>query len=294
MYSIGKFSELCHVPIKTIRYYSDIGLLKPSYIDPVTNYRYYDYDSIQTLNKITILKSCQLSLAEIQQMITNADPSEWMSILSQQLDRLEEQKQQINCRIEEIHQLTIQIKQEHAFIPGPTLSTCYLENREEQTVYTIRKKIKMTFIDHLVKQLFQRIYAFQLETEGKLMAVFHEREDNKKEADVELLIPVKLMNDSDKLDDFKILARGTYACITVEGPYSELGSGYIMLLKYIDEQKLIQTGPPMEIYEQGLLPASIEAQNAKDIKPDVTRHPSEFFTKIVVPVITEDLSVLHI
>ncbi|MBD8498453.1 MerR family transcriptional regulator [Paenibacillus arenosi] len=294
MYPIGKFSELCHVPIKTIRYYSDIGLLKPSYIDPVTNYRYYDYDSIQTLNKITILKSCQLSLAEIQQMITNADPSQWMSILSQQLDRLEEQKQQINYRIEEIHQLKIKIQQEHAFIPGPTLSTCYLENREEQAVYTIRKKIKMTFIDHLVKQLFERIYAFQLETAGKLMAIFHEREDNKKEADVELLIPVKPMKDSYKLDDFKIRARGTYACITVEGPYSELESGYIMLLTYIDEQNLIQTGPPMEIYEQGLLPATIEAQDAKDIKPDVTRHPSEFITKIVIPVITEDLNELHI
>ncbi len=51
MYSIGKFSEICNIPVKTLRYYSDIGLLKPSYIDPVTNYRYYDYDKIQTMKK---------------------------------------------------------------------------------------------------------------------------------------------------------------------------------------------------------------------------------------------------
>lgn len=53
MYSIGKFSEICNIPVKTLRYYSDIGLLKPSYIDPVTNYRYYDYDKIQTLKKLS-------------------------------------------------------------------------------------------------------------------------------------------------------------------------------------------------------------------------------------------------
>ncbi len=51
MYSIGKFSKICNIPVKTLRYYSDIGLLKPSYIDPVTNYRYYDYDKIQLMQK---------------------------------------------------------------------------------------------------------------------------------------------------------------------------------------------------------------------------------------------------
>ncbi|WP_157843277.1 MerR family transcriptional regulator, partial [Bacillus sp. FJAT-42315] len=59
MYSIGKFSEICNIPVKTLRYYSDIGLLKPSYIDPVTNYRYYDYEKIQIMKKITLLKNCQ-------------------------------------------------------------------------------------------------------------------------------------------------------------------------------------------------------------------------------------------
>ncbi|MFD3449019.1 MerR family transcriptional regulator [Microbacteriaceae bacterium 4G12] len=72
MYSIGKFSEICNVPVKTLRYYDDIGLLTPSYIDPITNYRYYDYEKIQVMKKIILLKSCQFSLTTIYETYDGA------------------------------------------------------------------------------------------------------------------------------------------------------------------------------------------------------------------------------
>ncbi len=34
MLKIGTFSKLCRVPIKTLRYYDEIGLLAPMQIDP--------------------------------------------------------------------------------------------------------------------------------------------------------------------------------------------------------------------------------------------------------------------
>ena len=72
MYSIGRFSKICNVPIKTLRYYDDIGLLKPSYIDSETNYRYYDYDKIDTIKLILLLKSLHVPLADIKQIIESA------------------------------------------------------------------------------------------------------------------------------------------------------------------------------------------------------------------------------
>ncbi|MBO1583116.1 MerR family transcriptional regulator [Bacillus sp. XF8] len=282
MYSIGKFSEICNIPVKTLRYYSDIGLLKPSYIDPVTNYRYYDYDKIQIINKIMLLKSCQFSLATIKEFIESSDQIQWKSIFEHKIDELKDQKEQISKQIEEMHRLKVQIEKEASIIPGPLLSDCFIENRKEILVYTIREKIEVKFIDNLVKNLFDRVYAFNLVITGKLMAIFHERDLNQKEADVELLLPIK---DTNKIDGCRILASGTYACLTVKGSYSELYVGYELLKNWIMEQNLIHVGKELEIYEKGLVPSYF---NIREIRPDFNIHPSEFITKICIRVIKND------
>ena len=41
-YSIGKVSTLCNVPVKTLRYYDQIGLLVPQYCKETSHYRYYE------------------------------------------------------------------------------------------------------------------------------------------------------------------------------------------------------------------------------------------------------------
>ncbi|WP_242218556.1 MerR family transcriptional regulator [Bacillus cereus group sp. BfR-BA-01380] len=278
MYSIGKFSKICNVPVKTLRYYDDIGLLTPSYIDPVTNYRYYDYEKIQVMKKIMLLKSFQCSLSTIKELIESASRLQWTSVLEHKICDLESQKEQISKQIEEMKMLKVQIEKEASIIPGPVLSSCYIENRKEITVYTIREKIKIKFIDQLIKNLFDRVYAFNLVVNGKLMSIFHERDLNQKEADVELILPVK---DTNKIDGCKILFGGIYACTTVKGSYSELDVGYKMLESWIREQNLTQIGKGIEIYEKGLVPSNF---NIRDIRPDLNRHPSEFITKICIPV----------
>ena len=54
MYKIGDFSKISEVSIKTLRYYDDINLLKPSYQDFFTGYRYYEETQ---LNEITLIKN---------------------------------------------------------------------------------------------------------------------------------------------------------------------------------------------------------------------------------------------
>ncbi|MGE6261168.1 MerR family transcriptional regulator [Heyndrickxia sporothermodurans] len=277
MYSIGRFSEICNIPVKTLRYYSDIGLLEPSYIDPETNYRYYDYDKIKTVNKIILLKNCHVSLNTIKKLMDSDDEIQWKNILEVKIVELEDQKEQIMKQIEEMYRLKSQIEKEVAIIPVPHLSQCFLESRKETIVYSIREKINITFIDRLVKQLFNRVYAYNLVVDGSLMAIFHER-DNYKTADVELLLPVKNTN---QIKDCTILNKGIYACLTVKGPYSELNAGYDHLKNWIKHKNLSQVGKAIEIYEKGLVPHNF---NSRDIRPDLNRHPSDFITKICIPV----------
>lgn len=69
MYKIGDFSTCVDVPVKTLRYYDEIDLFKPSYIDNWTGYRYYQDDQIEEIKKIVMLKELNLSLKEIREYL---------------------------------------------------------------------------------------------------------------------------------------------------------------------------------------------------------------------------------
>lgn len=47
MMRIGDFSKLSRVSIKTLRYYDEMGLLKPLSIDGSTGYRFYTASTLR-------------------------------------------------------------------------------------------------------------------------------------------------------------------------------------------------------------------------------------------------------
>ena len=49
MLSIGEFSKICKVSTKTLRYYDEIGLIKPSKINQENGYRYYSIEQLETM-----------------------------------------------------------------------------------------------------------------------------------------------------------------------------------------------------------------------------------------------------
>lgn len=65
LYKIGDFSKIVNLPIKTLRYYDEYGLLKPSYVDEFTGYRYYNDANISECKLIILLKSLDFTLEEI-------------------------------------------------------------------------------------------------------------------------------------------------------------------------------------------------------------------------------------
>ena len=68
MLKIGEFSRLSQIAVSTLRYYDDIGLLRPVEVDGFTGYRYYSAEQLPKLNRITVLKDLGLSLTEIVQL----------------------------------------------------------------------------------------------------------------------------------------------------------------------------------------------------------------------------------
>jgi DNA-binding transcriptional MerR regulator len=66
---VGEFSRLCQVPVKTLRYYDEIDLFKPTEIDRFTSYRYYTLEQLALIHRIMALKELGLSLEDISDLL---------------------------------------------------------------------------------------------------------------------------------------------------------------------------------------------------------------------------------
>ncbi|MBW9147123.1 MerR family transcriptional regulator [Clostridium sp. CM028] len=67
---INEIAKLTGVTVRTLHYYDEIGLLKPSQITEAC-YRLYDENALAELQQILFFKELEFSLSEIKDIITN-------------------------------------------------------------------------------------------------------------------------------------------------------------------------------------------------------------------------------
>src|SRR5215469_14733707 len=71
-YRIGEFAVLGGVSTKTLRFYDEIGLLRPASVDPRTRYRFYLAQQLEDLASILALKEIGVPLAEVRNLTRKA------------------------------------------------------------------------------------------------------------------------------------------------------------------------------------------------------------------------------
>lgn len=81
---IGEMAELNHVSTQTLRLYAKNKLLEPEYLDPETGYRYYTLEQCAKLDLIRALKSCRLSLEQIQEIFSLSSKELLLQVLEEQ------------------------------------------------------------------------------------------------------------------------------------------------------------------------------------------------------------------
>src|SRR5262245_17827769 len=78
MIKIGEFSKLVQVPVPTLRYYDQLGLLKPVEVDRWSGYRYYSASQLPRLHRILALKGLGFSLEQIAVVLADGVTPEQM------------------------------------------------------------------------------------------------------------------------------------------------------------------------------------------------------------------------
>lgn len=104
-YKIGDFSRLTNISIRTLRYYDEIGILKPEYVDPYSGYRYYTDKNLDEVKSITFLKNLSFSLEEI----ASCKDSITSDVLENKKQELLEKRNEIDEQIQMIDSINNEI-----------------------------------------------------------------------------------------------------------------------------------------------------------------------------------------
>jgi DNA-binding transcriptional MerR regulator len=119
MFRIGEFSLIAQVSGRLLRYYDEIGLLSPEYIDPQTGYRYYSAKQLPRLNRILVLKELGLGLDQIARLLDQGTSSD--EIRGMLLLRKAQITQSMQDDLARLHLVEARLDQLDAFGQTPIL-----------------------------------------------------------------------------------------------------------------------------------------------------------------------------
>lgn len=266
MLSIGEFSNICKVSTKTLRYYEEIGLLKPSEINPENGYRYYSIDQLEKMLFISRLKSYSFSLEEIKQIMEGD---------SENSDRLYtaflRKKQVIEKQINDYSMILTQLEGDISTIEHGESIMSYMDNIDvrfvdvsKNCILHIRKMVQQEDFpmeySKSYEQLFKTIATTHLTMCGAPMVLFHSAEFTPAGLDTEFAIPVK-----ECVTGTRDFAPGLCLKTVVKGPYTELTSVYAKQTKWAELEGYKCNGPLFEVYVTDPSLARDEKENITEV-----------------------------
>jgi DNA-binding transcriptional MerR regulator len=113
MLSIGDFSRLGQVTVRTLHVYDELGLLKPAHVDDTSGYRYYSASQLSRLNRILVLKGMGFSLEQIARLLEGDLPVDQLrGMFMMKQAEIEQEMQENKKRLERVAMRLRQIEQE--------------------------------------------------------------------------------------------------------------------------------------------------------------------------------------
>jgi DNA-binding transcriptional MerR regulator len=103
--SIGEFSQITHLSVKTLRRYHEAGLLEPDEIDPHSGYRYYATAQVPTAQVIRRFRDLDMPVREIGEVLATADPQARSDLIAAHLQRLENQLDETRAAVTSLRRL---------------------------------------------------------------------------------------------------------------------------------------------------------------------------------------------
>ena len=112
MYKISDFAEITGLSKETLRYYAEVKLLEPAYIDPKNNYRYYDDGSYFLAMLLGKFRRFGFTIQEMISVMEDESFTNLEELLNNKRKKIQLQIDDLSLQLEEIDDFIASGKEE--------------------------------------------------------------------------------------------------------------------------------------------------------------------------------------
>ena len=243
--SIGEMAEANHISIPTLRLYDRMGLLKPSYRDAESNYRYYDIRQTSRLDIIRYLQNLGMSLAEIQALLEKEDIILIEQKLIERNNQIHQQMRDLKAMHEAVERTIQSIERYRKSPVSGTISLEFIDQRYilyipcQENFYdggvVAYEKAVLELRRELMRRNVPQLLSYSLGTSVK-------REDFTQQtlaADKIFIFGDKNLRDYG--ENFQVIESGMFACIYLDD-FDQETEGARKLLEYCQANRYTPSG----------------------------------------------------
>lgn len=270
MFKIGEFSKLAQVSIRMLRYYDELGLLRPAYIDKSTKYRLYDASQLEPIQKITLLRDLGFKVEEIGDALNNWDSSFIRSIFAAK-------QEEIACNIERERRKLDRIQfalEELSATPDQLTYEIRVKPVPEYTILCLRNVVDDYYCEgELWEELDRRLAApaYKSITRTLNFSICHDEGYKEKDVDLEVCVVIdRPIEPADGVCCRQVEAVPHMASLMVVGYYDKLAPAYKTFAYWLEKEprfKLIEIS--RQVYHVG---------------PWNENSPKKFITELQMPL----------
>lgn len=263
---IGRFSRVCRLSIKALRHYDDAGLLPPAWVDPSSGYRYYAYAQVGRAEVIRVLRSLDMPLDDVREVVEAADGDVAAKVLDRHRARLEAEL----VRRERMLEFLRRLIDEEGHVYEVTVKEV-----PAQHLAVLRRRVTAHGVGPAVAEGFA-VVAGAIGRSGagfagppSLVMTEVVDPDGGGEGEVELAFPTATPFAG--LGEVRGEERPAHLVATTlhRGPYEEVGPAYRAVEQWVSEHGHAATGAPRELYLNG---------------PQDAPTPADYLTEVQVPI----------
>lgn len=265
LFTIGQLSKLFNIKVPTLRYYDEIGLLKPAKVDSETNYRYYSTEQFERLNVIKYFRALNLSIESIKNFFDARDISTLEKLLREQQIRVDQQIQTLQSVNKRISTRLAQVESAEKAI----LNKVELVNLPKIPVINLRQDYQLgEDIELPLTAMRQRYDMDKLIFLGKiaLSMSYNNLMNNSFDRYNGILL---ILEAGDEGEATAILPEDSYLRIRFHGTHENAADSYKQLIQFCEDHLLTITGDAVE---------------TALIDYGITNDYSKYVTEIRVPV----------
>ncbi|UYO05400.1 MerR family transcriptional regulator [Paenibacillus sp. PSB04] len=189
MFKITEFSKISQVSAKALRYYDQIGLLKPSYTDPDTGYRFYTADQLKRVHRILVFKDLGFTLEQMIPLLDGALGTEPMrTMLLHKSAEIAEMLREEQARLNRIEARLDELDRSE---DGEPPLDVVVRQTGPEWIASIREVTSKSRVPGLIRELRQAVKAlYKGALDQRVIVLWHSCAECEDAVDLEVGVPV--------------------------------------------------------------------------------------------------------